>query len=72
MTKSPLTLTDEEALEDAIETLRARGLRRAPVINVRGELVGFVSTDDLIAEVVRQLTTLAGLLQRQPESGRYT
>jgi|SRR6185312_5901760 len=73
MTKSPLTLTDEDALEDAIETLRAHGFRRAPVVNAHGELMGFVSTDDLIAEVARQLGTLAGLLQRQPErTGRYT
>jgi CBS domain-containing protein len=73
MTQSPLTLTDEEALEDAIETLRARGFRRAPVVNARGDLVGFVSTDDLIAEVARQLGTLAGLLQRQSErTGRYS
>jgi len=65
--------TDEDALEGAIETLRARGFRRAPVVNAHRELMGFVSTDDLIAEVARQLGTLAGLLQRQPErTGRYT
>src|SRR5262245_61559227 len=46
MTKSPLTLTGEDALEDAIETLRAHGFRRAPVVNAHGELIGFVSTDD--------------------------
>jgi CBS domain-containing protein len=73
MTKSLLTLNDTDPLEDAIETLRARGFRRAPVVNARGELVGFVSSDDLIAEVSRQLSTLAGLLRRQPEAGgRYT
>lgn len=73
MTKSPLTLTDEEVLEDAIEKLRAHGFRRAPVVNARGDLVGFVSADDLIAEVARQLGTLAGLLQRQSERAvRYT
>jgi CBS domain-containing protein len=73
MTKSPLALSDTDELEDAIESLRAHGFRRAPVINARGDLAGFVSTDDLIAEVARQLGTLAGLLQRQPErSGRST
>lgn len=73
MTKSPLTLSQDDALEDAVETLRAHGYRRAPVVNAQGELVGFVSTDDLIAEVTRQLGTLAGLLQRQPErTGRHT
>jgi CBS domain-containing protein len=73
MAKSPLTLRDDEAIEDAIETMRARGVRRAPVANAQGSLVGFVSTDDLIAEVARQVSTLARLLQRQLAlEGRHT
>jgi len=66
MTKSPLRLRDDDELEDAVETLRESGVRRAPVVNARGDLVGFLSTDDLIAEVARQVSTLARMLQRQP------
>jgi len=66
MTKSPVTLPDDEELEGAIATLRAHGVRRAPVVNARGDLVGFLSTDDLIVEVARQVSTLARLLERQP------
>jgi len=66
MTKSPVTLHDDEELENAIATLRAHGVRRAPVVNARGDLVGFLSTDDLIAEVARQVATLAQLLGQQP------
>jgi CBS domain-containing protein len=66
MTKSPVTLHDDEELENAIATLRAHGVRRAPVVNARGDLVGFLSTDDLIAEVARQVATLAQLLRQQP------
>jgi len=71
MTQSPLTMRDDEEIEDAIETLRARGVRRAPVVNARGDLIGFLSTDDLVGEVARQLSTLARLLERQPaQEGR--
>src|SRR3569833_142267 len=66
MTKSPLTLRSDQVLEEAIDTLRARGVRRAPVVNGRGELVGFLSTDDLIGELARQVSTLGRLLERQP------
>jgi len=66
MTKPPLTVHDDALLEEAIERLRARGIRRAPVVNARGDLVGFLSTDDLIAEMARQVSTLAKTLQRQP------
>lgn len=73
MTESPLTLSADEPMEEAVATLRARGVRRAPVVNALQELVGLVSTDDLIAEVARQVGTLAKLLQRQPvrEGHRY-
>jgi CBS domain-containing protein len=58
-------------MEEAVATLRARAVRRAPVVNARQELVGLVSTDDLIAEVARQVGALATLLQRQPEQEGY-
>jgi CBS domain-containing protein len=71
MTKAPLVLNSDERLEHAIELMRARGVRRAPVISALGALIGFVSTDDLIAEVARQLGVLARLVHRQPEEALY-
>jgi CBS domain-containing protein len=59
-------LSADEEIGEAIATLRARGVRRAPVVDAHGELVGLVSTDDLVGEVARQVGALAGLLQRQP------
>jgi CBS domain-containing protein len=64
MAKDLLTLGVDQPLEDAIESMRARGIRRAPVVTAKGALFGFVSTDDLISETVRQLGTLAQLLER--------
>lgn len=66
MTKPVLTVSVDDELATAVELMRARGVRRAPVVNTRGELVGFVSTDDLVAELSRQLATLAALLRQQP------
>jgi len=66
MTKSPVTLRNDDELESAIATLRSHGVRRAPVVNAQGDLVGFLSTDDLIAEVAREVATLARLLEQQP------
>jgi CBS domain-containing protein len=64
MTTDLLTLGVDQALEEAIESMRARGIRRAPVVTAKGALFGFISTDDLISETVRQLGTLAQLLER--------
>ncbi len=73
MTAAPLTLRSDETLANAIDMMRARGVRRAPVVNPQGALIGFVSTDDLIAELARQFGTLARLIERQPRhSGSHS
>jgi CBS domain-containing protein len=66
MTPDPLVLCEDEAVEEALERMRARGVRRAPVMTAYGVLVGVISTDDLIAQLARELTALAHLLDLQP------
>ncbi len=66
MTKDPLVLCEDEAVEEAIGRMRGRGVRRAPVVSVHGRLIGVVSTDDLIAQLARELSALARLLELQP------
>ena len=66
MTRNPLEINEEDSLSGAIEKLRARGVRRAPVVSSSGALVGLVSTDDLFACVARELMLLARLVTLQP------
>jgi CBS domain-containing protein len=68
MTPLTFTLSVDESLPGAIELMRAHGVRRAPVVDSQQALFGFVSTDDLIAELARQLGTLGQLLARQPRN----
>ncbi len=65
MTPDPLVLNEKESGSDAIRHLQARGVRRAPVVNASGMLVGLVSTDDLLAQVSEELVNLASLVSRQ-------
>lgn len=65
MTGNPLTLGEDESIVDAMARLRRRGVRRAPVVAANGELVGIVSTDDLLDIVAEQLSSLACLVRRQ-------
>ncbi len=48
-----------------MERLRERGVRRAPVVAASGDLIGIVSTDDLLGIIAEQLGSLARLLDRQ-------
>jgi len=66
MNRDPLVLCEDDAVEDAIDRMRRRGVRRAPVVSTQGSLVGLISTDDLVAHVAGGLTGLAKLLEEQP------
>lgn len=65
MTGNPLVLNEEDSVEDAISRLRARRVRRAPVISTGGALVGLISTDDLLTGLTDDLIGMACVLARQ-------
>lgn len=67
MTRDPLVLTEQTSIAQGIERLRERGVRRAPVIDDSGGLVGLVSIDDLFAALGEDLVRLARLVERQPK-----
>lgn len=65
MTADPLVLEESESTDGAIAHLRARGVRRAPVVSRSGALVGLVSVDDLLAHLAETLIDLAEIVTRQ-------
>jgi CBS domain-containing protein len=65
MTPDPLVLGEEEPVDGAIAHLRARGVRRAPVVSRDGTLVGLVSVDDLLAHLAHELIAMAQIIARQ-------
>src|SRR6185437_10195728 len=69
MTRDPLVIGEEESVDGAIAHLRARGVRRAPVVALEGTLVGLISADDLLTHVARKLIGLAEIVgwQRRAE-----
>ena len=65
MSRYPLEINAQSDIGDAIRLMRARGVRRAPVISGDGALLGVVSIDDLIAQVAEDLVGLATVLGSQ-------
>ena len=65
MTPDPLVLPVYLELTEAIEALNARAVRRAPVLDPEGTLVGLVTLDDLLPAVAQELGALAGLMGSQ-------
>jgi CBS domain-containing protein len=65
MTRDPLLLHEDDDIEHALQKMRAYSVRRAPVLDARGSLVGVLSVDDLLTHVAREITGLATVIARQ-------
>jgi len=60
-----LAVRDEVAELHALEQMRSKGVRRAPVVDADGVLVGIVSIDDLLEVVAEELSHIAALIRRE-------
>jgi len=70
MTRNPLTISAHAGATEAIESLHARGVRRAPVVDGAGNLLGVIALDDLLPEVARELEELSTLIGAQARHER--
>jgi acetoin utilization protein AcuB len=59
MTKRPITVTEETSLPEALELLRQEKIRRLPVLDKHGKLVGIVTELDLLRASPSPATTLS-------------
>jgi len=56
---------ENDDVNEAIKTMRQKGIRRLPVVDNSGALIGIVTLDDLIDLFAEQLKDLAGLIGKQ-------
>jgi CBS domain-containing protein len=60
-----LTSAEErDSCADVVRLMAARGVRRTPVVDAAGTLVGIVTIDDLLPRLATQLTELSDLAGR--------
>ncbi|HET8700554.1 MAG TPA: CBS domain-containing protein [Nitrococcus sp.] len=65
--ESPFLVREDESLFDALEIMRSRGVRRVPVVDAGGALVGIITVDDVIGLLAEMLDDLAAIVERQRE-----
>ena len=58
MSKNPITVTRDTNLDDALRLMREQNVRRLPVVDKKGQLVGIVSDKDLYLASPSSATTL--------------
>lgn len=65
MTRDPICLESRDDVDTGLARMRAHGVRRMPVLNEQGELVGIVSLDDMLMHMGHTLSTAAGLVAEE-------
>ena len=58
------TLAEDDSLVDAIAEMSNRGVRRAPVVDEAGLLVGILTVDDILGILAEELNKLSSLVSR--------
>ena len=67
-----LSVTEEDSIENAINLMRKKGVRRLPVVNEGGALEGILTLDDLIDLIAEQMKDLAGLISKEQKREEKT
>ncbi|MDH3316772.1 MAG: CBS domain-containing protein [Gammaproteobacteria bacterium] len=70
MSDQLVTANEDDDLLATLMQMRENGVRRLPVVDGKGELVGILSADDVIGLVARELAEVWALIVRQ--KGRET
>jgi CBS domain-containing protein len=60
-----LTARETDGVAQTIERMRAKGVRRMPVVDARGSLVGIVTADDFVDLLAEEMTALARMMARE-------
>ncbi|MCC7008482.1 MAG: CBS domain-containing protein [Acidobacteria bacterium] len=70
MSQPPVTARATETVDEALKKMRARGIRRLPVVSADGRLEGLVSLDDVLRWTADRLHDAVGLVAHQQRRER--
>jgi len=65
MSEGITTARDTENMYDVRKKMRARGVRRIPVVDAEDRLQGIIAFDDMVDWMAQELTDLARLVSRE-------
>jgi Predicted signal-transduction protein containing cAMP-binding and CBS domains len=65
MTRQPLIANESDELSDLLQAMRMAGIRRVPVVDVRGALVGIIAIDDAIDVITGLMCDISGSIKHE-------
>ena len=70
MSADPVSVREEDSLIDLMRTMRAKGVRRMPVVGARGELIGIATLDDVLSVLAEELGLLVAAIDHEGQRER--
>lgn len=71
--RTPVVLANEgEDSSEALERMRAHGVRRMPVVGPAGTLVGIITVDDLLKHLAGDVSLLMDIVSREQHHEKRT
>jgi len=70
MTEDVVTAREDEPVGVALKTMQAHGVRRLPVVDTRGVLVGIVTLDDVLSHVPADAAEVVGIIAAEQRRER--
>lgn len=65
MTEDPVTVRAEDGLFEVTRVMKEHSVRRMPVVNDEGTLVGIITLDDVMALLSTELSNLADVIEAE-------
>ncbi len=58
----------EQRIREGLELMRSKGVRRLPLVDKAGKLMGIVTLDDLLGELAKDMNCLSEIVEREISS----
>ena len=71
MSDDLLTAREDTNLADALKMMQERGVRRLPIVDDEGALLGIVTADDVIRFLAEELNEVVRLMNREEQIERH-
>ena len=65
MSSQLVSVQNSETVLDTIQVMCANGVRRIPVVNLKGELEGIMTADDMLGLLAKEMSELARIPQSE-------
>jgi CBS domain-containing protein len=70
MSAELLSVNEDAGIAETVELMRVRGIRRLPVTDTEGRLIGLVAADDIMSLLAEEISGLTGMIAGEEKRER--